>query len=132
MATDTNLQTQAPKTQPVERVRGGRTYRPNVDIFETSDEIVVLADVPGASAKDIDINYDNGLLTISANVASRQTEGMNFLRREYGVGDFYRTFRIGEGIDAQTIEAKVASGVLTLHLPKAEQARRRKITVKTA
>ncbi len=53
-----------------------------------------------------------------------------YLLREYGVGDFYRTFRVSEQIDASRIEAEYADGVLKLHLPKVEAVKPRKITVK--
>ena len=114
-----------------EQMRGGRTYVPAVDILEQNDELLVLADIPGARPEAIDINYERGELTIRAAVAPRQ-QPSDFALREYGVGDFVRTFRIGEGIDAQRINAEVANGVLTLHLPKAEAAKSRKIAVKGA
>lgn len=114
-----------------ERTRGGQCYAPNVDIIENGDKYMVLADVPGATAESIDISYERGQLTIHARVEPRQpAERTAYLLREYGVGDFYRSFQIGEGIDASRIQAEVANGVLTLHLPKSEAARMRKIEVK--
>ncbi len=113
-----------------ESTRGGLCFRPYVDILEKPDELVVLADVPGAKGEEIDIDFEDGLLTIYARVAERQPGETQFLRREYGVGDFYRTFRISEAIDARAISAECADGVLTLHLPKSEAAKPRKIAVK--
>ncbi len=113
-----------------ERTRGGRTYVPAVDILEQGDELLLRADVPGARADDIDIQYERGTLTIAARVAPRGDPHRTWVLREYGVGDFVRTFQVGEGIDAQKISAEVRDGVLTLHLPKAESARTRKITVR--
>ncbi len=114
----------------VERTRSGRFYRPSVDILEGTDELLVQADVPGAKAGAIDINFDGGTLTIHAKVEPRQPAETEFLVREYGVGDFYRTFEISEAIDASKISAEYADGVLTLHLPKAEAVKPRKIAVK--
>lgn len=114
-----------------ERTRGGQCFVPSVDIIENGQKYLVLADVPGATAESIDVNYERGLLTIHARVEPRQpAERVGHLLREYGVGDFYRSFEIGEGIDASGIQAEVANGVLTLHLPKAESAKLRRISVK--
>lgn len=115
-----------------EHTRSGNYYRPNVDILEKADELVVLADVPGSSGDDVEIDFEEGTLTIHAKVASRQEPDTEFVLREYGVGDYYRTFHVSEVIDASKISAEYADGVLTLHLPKAESAKPRKIAVQSA
>ncbi len=116
-------------TTQVERTRSRPYFYPNVDIIETADELTVLADMPGMRPDDVDIQFENGTLTIHGTVHDRQPEGTSYLRREYGVGDFYRTFQVSELIDASKINAAYENGVLTLHLPKAEAAKPRKITV---
>src|SRR5262249_54968125 len=113
-----------------ERTRSGPTFRPNVDIIERPDELLVLADMPGVGPKDIDIQFENGVLTIYGRVAERQSPEPTFHRREYGLGDFYREFRVSEAIDASKIAAECRNGVLTLHLPKVEAVKPRKIEVK--
>jgi HSP20 family molecular chaperone IbpA len=113
-----------------EHTRGGPYYRPNVDIFELADELVVQADVPGAKSDDIDIHFEDGSLTIHARVPQRRSDEVNYVRQEYGIGDFYRTFRVSEHIDATRISAEFHEGVLTLHLPKVEAVKPRKIKVK--
>lgn len=120
------------ETTPVqaERVRGGRSYIPAVDIVELRDELLLLADVPGARAEDIDVNYERGELRLSVKIEARQGPETPWLVREYGIGDFVRTFQVGEGIDATKIAAEVLNGVLTLHLPKAEAAKTRRIEVR--
>lgn len=120
-----------PETQvtQAERTRSGRFYRPNVDIVERDDELTLWADIPGASAGDIDVSFENGQLTIHARVADRQPADTNYLLREYGTGDFYRTFQVSEAIDANRITAEYSAGVLTLHLPKVEAVRPRRINV---
>jgi HSP20 family molecular chaperone IbpA len=116
-----------------ERTRGGRAYRPNVDIVENGDKLMLIADLPGARAEDIDVQYENGVLTLHARVKPRQpAHCTNAVLCEYGVGDYVRTFQVGEGVDAGGISAEVANGVLTLHLPKAAGAKMRKIDVKGA
>lgn len=116
----------------VERIRSGPTYRPAVDIIENANELLLVADVPGASGDDIDIQYERGELTICAKVKPRQDENVTYLLGEYGVGDFCRTFRVGEDIDDTRITAETKNGVLTLHLPKRESAKPRRIEVKSA
>lgn len=128
----TNDKSKCETTCTPERARAGRTFRPNVDILETRDELLLVADVPGASGEQIDIRYENGVLNLLAPVADRFSQAENFIAREYGLGDYVRTFQIGEGIDATRISAEFADGVLTVHLPKAEQAKPRRIAVNSA
>jgi HSP20 family molecular chaperone IbpA len=113
-----------------ETTRGEQFYRPNCDILEEENELLVLADVPGAKGPEIDIRFEDGALTIHAPVRDRQAEDQAYVLREYGVGDFYRTFQVSESIDAAKISADYNDGVLTLHLPKAEALKPRKISVK--
>jgi HSP20 family molecular chaperone IbpA len=103
-----------------------------VDIVERADELTVHADMPGVESDDIDINFENGMLTIHGKVKQRQPENTDFLLSEYGIGDFCRTFRVSEAIDSQGITAEYADGVLVLHLPKTEAVKPRKIAVKTS
>lgn len=121
-----------PKSQAAESrtVRPERTFTPTVDIVETPDRYTLTADVPGADASQIEASFEDGILTIRAGVPARHTEGTRWLVREYGVGTWERTFRIGEGIDASRIAAVCANGTLTLTLPKAEHARAHKIQVR--
>ena len=112
-----------------EHLRGDRYYSPPVDILEKGDEILLIADVPGTKSEDIDIQFEDGMLTVHAKVNPRYPEGVEFLQQEYGVGDYLRTFQVSEAIDASKISAEYENGVLTLHLPKAASLRRRKIEV---
>ncbi len=128
----TELETkQTEETGSAERTRGGLVYRPNVDILETKDELTLVADMPGVSSESIDIDFKDGLLTVQGKVGPRYGEGTAFLLNEYGVGDFHRTFRVSEQIDANRIHAQYADGVLTVHLPKVEAAKPRKIEVRS-
>ena len=132
MATETAIQTTNPR--PIE-VSGGSTrrhswtYRPNVDIFDTADELLLMADLPGANPETIDVSMESGILTIQAEVAPRQWGGGQSIAHEYGVGGFHRRFEIDESIDAEHVAAEYHDGELTVRLPKAQQARRRRIPV---
>jgi HSP20 family protein len=112
-----------------EHTRSGRFFRPSVDIVEKADELLLFADVPGADGNALDINFEEGELTLHAKVEPRQKPDQPYMHQEYGVGDFYRTFQISEMIDASKISAEYGDGVLTLHLPKAESVKPRKIAV---
>jgi HSP20 family molecular chaperone IbpA len=129
MSTNVNVQHEEGR---MERTRGGQCYRPHVDILEAGDELVLVADMPGVKSDAIDINFEEGVLSIQGAVAPRYQDNVDFLLYEYGIGDFYRTFRVSEQVDASAIRAEFAAGVLTIHLPKAEQAKPRKIAVRAA
>jgi len=106
------------------------SYLASVDIFETADEFRVLADLPGVKGEDIDLRYEDGNLAIHARITPRQPPGTKYLYHGYEAGDFYRSFSVGKEIDAAGITADYTDGVLTLHIPKAESAKPRKIAVK--
>jgi HSP20 family protein len=107
----------------------GVTFTPRVDIFETEDELLLYADLPGVRPEDVDMRFENGELTLHGRCGPRQAD-VEYLAAEYGVGDFYRVFTIAETIDSEKISAEMKDGVLTVHLPKAEAVKPRRITVK--
>jgi HSP20 family protein len=108
---------------------GGSTYRPNVDIRETAEELLIEAEMPGTSAENIEVKFEDGTLSILGRVQQRQPSNVEHLLREYGVGDFYREFRVNEQVNVTGIRAEYREGVLTLHLPKVEAIKPRKIEV---
>lgn len=113
-----------------ERVRPGRVFLPAVDIFETPQGLVLVADMPGVSGEAVTLDLKENLLTISGRVSPPPAQE-TLLTQEYATGDYYRDFQLGELIDKDKIEATVKDGVLTLVLPKAEEAKPRRIEVKT-
>jgi HSP20 family protein len=115
----------------LEDTRGTQFYRPNVDIYEQEEELVVQADMPGVQPDQLEVRFEDGLLTIHGPVSPRRPEAARNVHAEFGVGDFFRSFRVSEQIDASGIAADYHDGVLTLHLPKAPAARPRKIAVRT-
>ena len=114
-----------------EPTRPGPVFVPAVDIFEDSDGITVVADVPGATNDTVDIALDDGTLTIAADVIGSEVDGHAELLHEWTAGRFYRQFSLPDRIDQERIEAHLADGVLHLRLPKVEQVKPRKITVTT-
>jgi HSP20 family protein len=122
--------------QKVERkeepTRPGAYFQPNVDIYETPEELIVLADMPGVVPDEVDVNLEGDQLTIEGRVKPDDYSGLRPLYVEYGLGGFYRRFTLGEAIDRDGIKARLRDGVLDLRLPKAEQARPRRISVQAA
>jgi len=118
-------------TEEMERTRARRCFVPKADIYETDHEIIVLADIPGAKEKKVDITLEKNILSISATIEPVRTNGYELTYAEYEEGDFQRSFRLSDEIDRDRIEAAVRDGVLQLRLPKAQGAAARKITVQT-
>jgi HSP20 family molecular chaperone IbpA len=128
---ETGLQKrEAQLPEGVERTKEGRQFLPLSDIYETNDAVVVVADMPGVSADDVDITLERNLLTIHGRAESAVPEGFELAYAEYEVGDFSRSFTLSEQVDRDGIEAKMADGVLTLTLPKSTPTMKR-IDVKT-
>ena len=107
-----------------------RSTAPAVDIYETPEGLVVMADLPGVARDDLDVRVDNNVLTIRG--VSRHAGSGDPVRREYELIDFFRQFELGEKIDQSRISAELKQGVLTLDLPKAEEAKPKQIAVKVA
>lgn len=103
----------------VERTHEGRQFLPLSDIYETENEVVVRADMPGVSADRIDVTLERNVLTIRGRAESVAPEGHDLAYAEYEVGDFSRSFTLSEQVDRDAIEAQMKDGVLTLTLPKA-------------
>jgi HSP20 family protein len=114
-----------------ERVPEPISFNPDVDIIETDDEIRVIADMPGADEKSINVTLENEILSLSAGVAPRGAEGFREAVREYSVGNYQRSFRILSDIDTSNVQARIKNGVLRVVLPKSRQAKRRVIPIAT-
>ncbi len=104
-----------------------RAVTPPVDIYETSDGLVVKADLPGVAKDRLDVRVENNLLTI----LGRTTHSIpgDMLYREYELVNFFRQFELSERVDQAKISAELKNGVLTLNLPKAEESKPRKIDI---
>jgi|TARA_R110002072_G_scaffold84217_3_gene190877 HSP20 family molecular chaperone IbpA len=115
-----------------EATRSALVFRPNTDIYETEDHIVLLADLPGVAPQDVDITLERRVLTIRGHVVAQRHDGYRQVYAEYGEGDFERAFTVSEDIDRDQIKASHKNGVLILELPKAATAKTKKIDVKAA
>jgi HSP20 family molecular chaperone IbpA len=106
------------------------TFVPRFDIWEGEGELLLHGDLPGVKSEDLDIRFENRELSIRGKVAPRHSS--EYLRSEYSLGDFHRSFTVGEAIDAEQITAEMKDGVLTLRLPKSKQVMPRRIQVTPA
>jgi len=113
-----------------ERTRDRKAFIPRVDIYETNDEIVIVADMPGVDEKSVDVTLEKNVLTINGYVEWADPDGYSLAYAEYEVGDYQRSFTLSNDIDFDNIEASVKDGVLWLQLPKAGPAKTKKIAVK--
>lgn len=109
----------------------GDAFVPAMNIKERENEYVVQTDLPGVRKEDINVTLENGLLTILAERKSEEErkEGEQELRREVRYGRYTRSLRLGTQIDEKGVKANYRDGVLELILPKAEEAKPRKISV---
>jgi HSP20 family protein len=107
-----------------------RPWAPAVDILETENELVLKADVPGVELKDIDIQLENGTLTVKGERKfEKEEKNKGFHRMERSYGTFVRYFTLPETVDAEHVHAAYEAGVLTITLPKKEVAKPRAIKV---
>jgi len=107
------------------------TLTPPVDIFEHEDGLAVLADLPGVSRDGVEVGVDNDLLTVKGSV-SYEPKG-KLVHREWELTPcYFRQFRLSERIDQEKINAEMRDGVLTVRLPESEQAKPKRIEVKSS
>jgi HSP20 family protein len=129
--TDQNRAVAKPEPASQETTRPKEQWvAPPVDIFETEAGLTVVADLPGVSKENLDIEVKDDLLTLKAKAAF-QVPG-NPVYQEFQLGAFFRQFRLADTVDTGRIQAELKHGVLTLLLPKAEAAKPRKIEVQVA
>lgn len=116
-----------------EQVRPGRYYVPDVDIAEDSEGLWMRADMPGVEPDKVSVELADGLLTIQGEVSLQPYEGLTPVYSEYRVGNFLRRFNLPQSyrFDAARIVAKLTDGVLEVHIPKAEEAKPRRVPVAT-
>jgi HSP20 family protein len=120
-----------PETGARSQIEPPEPFQPAVDIRDSGAAVTLVADVPGARTDGITVAFEEGVLTVEAAVAARQLPG-RIVQREYGIGDYRRTFRLGNGFDASQIVAEYRHGVLTIHVPRLAAVRPRKIEVRPA
>lgn len=115
----------------MEPTRDAKVFVPATDIYEKDDAILVRCDLPGVEQDQVDIRLENTELEITGTQSAGKPDGVDLLAGEYETGVFRRTFSIPQLIDRDKIKARLHNGVLELALPKADQAKPRKIEITT-
>ena len=118
--------------QPAEQTRPGAVFTPSVDIFETDNDITLLADMPGVLPEKLTIDLRDNTLTLEGDIAAVDADKEELIYTEYATGRYYRQFTLSEVIDQAKIDAQIQDGVLKLSLPKVAKATPRKIAVRAA
>jgi HSP20 family protein len=107
-----------------------RRWMPAMDLVESGDHFILRADLPGMSEEDVDIEFEDGTLTVSGErKAEHEEEKEGYHRVERSFGSFSRSLTLPQGIDADSVTAKFDRGVLEIRVPKPEQRKPRRITI---
>lgn len=116
---------------PREETRSAEKFiRPAVNIIETEEGLVLVADMPGATKESLDVNVEKGILTISAPTQDKVPGTPTY--REFEMGSYYRQFSIPESLDHEKAKAEYVNGVLILRVPRAQALKPKRIAVKVA
>ena len=108
----------------------GSAY-PKVNVYEFEDKVVIVAEIPGLDKKQLNVEVEEGVLTISGDKHSIfEDEGAKVLRRELKQSSFKRSFELGEQLDGDNINASFKDGVLSVSIPKVEPEKPKKTSVK--
>ncbi len=109
----------------------GPGLHPPIDIHEGPEGLVLEADLPGAVEKNLRIELEDNVLSLYAQIDSPAPEDARLLHEEYRLGDYQRSFIIGDEVDRDRITAELTNGVLRLFLPKADRKQTRRIEIKS-
>lgn len=107
-----------------------RVYLPTADIYETKETLTVILEMPGVEKENMEVKVEDGVLTVQGQLDLSKYGGLQPLYTEYNVGHYARSFQLSSKIDENKIAAELKDGVLSLTLPKAEEAKPRTIQVK--
>lgn len=103
---------------------------PPIDAYRTDEDVVVTMELPGLTTDDVEIEFEDGVLTVSGQRArTADVADENWLRRERPVGEFSRSFTLPDGVDPNKIRADFAHGVLELRVPQPEERKPHKVQI---
>jgi HSP20 family protein len=131
MASRQELQVQKKREQETreEATIPARVFVPSADIYETQDALTVILEMPGVEKSNVDVRVEDGVLSVLGKLDLSKYQGLQPLYIEYNVGHYSRSFQLSSKVDQSKIAAELKDGVLSLTLPKVEQAKPRTIEV---
>ena len=103
---------------------------PLIDIYETTEDYFLMAQMPGVSKENVKIKLEEGHLVIMGRITFEEVINHKYVLKETEIGNFYRRFKISESIDEQKIDAKLENGILNVKLPKHERVKPKTIEIK--
>ena len=106
-----------------------RIFLPAADIYEAENDLTVILEMPGVEKKNVDIRVQDGALIVEGRLDLTKYQGLQPVYTEYNIGHYARSFRLSGKIDQNKIAAEMKDGVLSLKLPKVEEAKSRTIQV---
>jgi len=106
-----------------------RVFLPTADIYETQDALKVVLEMPGVEKGNVDVHVEDGVLNVEGRLDLTKYQGLQPLYTEYNIGHYSRSFRLSNKINQDKIGAELKEGVLSLTLPKVEEAKPRTIQV---
>jgi HSP20 family protein len=132
MATTQELQVQKKREldEKEETTIAARVFLPIADIYETQDALTVILEMPGVEKDNVEVHVEEGVLNVAGRLDLSKYKGLQPLYTEYNIGHYSRSFRLSSKIDQGKIGAEMNDGVLSLTLPKVEEAKPRTIKVK--
>jgi HSP20 family protein len=132
MASTQELQVQKKREleQKEETTIPARVFVPATDIYEAENELSVILEMPGVEKKNVDIRVEDGVLNVEGRLDLAKYQGLQPLYTEYNIGHYARSFRLSSKIDQNKIAAEMKDGVLSLKLPKIEEAKARTIQIR--
>jgi HSP20 family protein len=107
-----------------------RVFLPTADIYETQDALTVILEMPGVAKGNVDVRVEDGVLNVEGRLDLSKYQGLQPLYTEYNIGHYSRSFQLSSKIDQNAIGAEFKDGVLSLRLPKVEEAKPRSIEVR--
>ena len=132
MATNQELQVQKKREldEKEETTIAARVFLPHADIYETQDALRVILEMPGVEKDNVEVHVEEGVLNVAGRLDLSKYKGLQPLYTEYNIGHYSRSFRLSSKIDQSKIGAEMNDGVLSLTLPKVEEAKLQTIKVK--
>jgi HSP20 family protein len=106
-----------------------RVFVPTADIYETQDALKVILEMPGVEKGNVNVHVEDDVLNVEGRLDLTKYQGLQALYTEYNIGHYARSFRLSNKIDQEKIGAELKEGVLSLTLPKVEEAKPRTIQV---